>query len=123
MFLLRSCTVIFFEVLERLIRRKSVDELTWNNHVSPDPQVTRRPGEIRWDPTLEDIQHQVQSNCLELSISSSYPNDHASTASLSFGTGQIRPFWPRQPGRAIGLAFRRALARKADFAALGEMVI
>jgi hypothetical protein len=64
---------------------------------------------------LEDIQHQVQSNCLELSISSSYPNDHASTASLFLGTGQIRPFRPRQPGRTIGLVFPPCLAAQGGF--------
>src|ERR1700683_4326789 len=56
---------------------------------------------------LEDFQHQVQSNCLELAISLSDGDDYPQTASLSVGTGQARPFRPRggslcrDPARAV----------------------
>src|SRR5216684_3424468 len=60
--------------------------------------------------TLEDIQHQVQSHCLELSISLFDWNDHASTASLSLGARPAWPFWPR--GR--GLRHHPARAVDAD---------
>jgi LysR family transcriptional regulator, hydrogen peroxide-inducible genes activator len=106
---------------------------------------------------LEDIQHQVQSNCLELSLSlcdrgagphhrhrrgnrvrRSSLNTVMQMVAGGYGVTPIprvaanverRDQWVKflrlenqQPGRSIGLVFRSTSPRKADFAALGEVV-